>query len=79
MRDDGQRLIRERNLKEEVERRAIQIGRTLDSTRTTLNISNRQRAQLQVQHNECFQSLASTQAQVRRLNSEEVASIAHVA
>ena len=67
MSDDGRRkdedLIRERNLKEEVER-------TLDSTNTALETSNRECAQLQVQHNECSQSLASTQAEVERLNSE---------
>ena len=46
------------------------VERTLNSTRTTLETSNRQRIRLQVQHNECCQSLASTQAQVERLNSE---------
>ena len=67
MREDCRRkdadLIRERYLKKEVER-------TLDSTRTTLETSNRECTRLQVQHNECCQSLESTQAQVERLNSE---------
>ena len=75
MREDAD-LIWERNLKEDVERRAIQKRQTLDSSRTTIEKSNRQRARLQVQHNECCQSLASAQEQVKRLNSEEVASIA---
>ena len=67
MREDCRRkdvdLTRERNLRELVER-------SLDSTRTILNISDRQHARLQVQHNQCCQSLASAQAQVERLNSE---------
>ena len=73
MREDGRRkdadLIREINLKAEVER-------TLDSTMTALETSNRESARLPVQHNECCQSLASTQEKVKRLNSGEVASIA---
>ena len=43
---------------------------------TALETSNRESARLPVQHNECCQSLASTQEKVKRLNSGEVASIA---
>ena len=49
-------LIQERNLKAAVERRSIEIGQTLDSTKTTLETSNRECARLQ--------------EQVQRLNSE---------
>ena len=66
MREDGRRKDAD----------LIKIRQTLDSTMAALKISNRQHTQLQVQHNEGFQSLASPQAQVRRLNSEEVASTA---
>ena len=72
MREDGRPkdgdLIRERNLKAEVEG-------TLDSTMTALETSNRECTRLQVQYNECCQSLASTQEKVKRLNSGEVVSI----
>ena len=72
MREDGRRkdadLIREINLKAEVER-------TLDSTNTALETSNRECARLQVQYNECCQSLASAQEKVKRSNFGEVASI----
>ena len=79
-REDGRRkdadLIQARNLKAAVERRSIEIAQTCDSTKTTLETSNRESARLPVQHNECCQSLASTQENVKRLNSGEVASIA---
>ena len=67
----------EKNSRTEAEERATQMEQTLESTRRgyeeNLETSNRQRRQLEVQHNECCQSLASTEAQVKSLNSNEVA------
>ena len=63
LREDGRRkdadLIREINLKAEVER-------TLDSTMTALETSNRECARLQVQYNAGYQFLASAQEKVPR-------------
>ena len=70
-------LTLEKNLRTEAEKKATQMEQTLESTRRRyeemLETSNRQRRQLEVQHNECCQSLASTEAQVKSLNSNEVA------
>ena len=70
LREDGRRkdadLIQARNLKAAVERRSIEIAQTCDSTKTTLETSNRECARLPVQHNAGYQSLASAQEKVPR-------------
>ena len=75
MREHGRRkdadLIRERNLKAEAERRAIQTSRsTKRRYEERLETSTRECTRLQEQYDECCQTLASTQAQVESLNSE---------
>ena len=69
-------LTLEKNLRTEAEKKATQMEQTLESTRRRyeemLETSNRRCLRLQIQHNECCKSLASTEAQVKSLNSNEI-------
>ena len=70
----------EKNLRTGAEERATQMEETLESTRRRyeerLETLTRECTRLQEQYDECCRTLASTEAQVKSLNSKEVASIA---